>query len=668
MASIITLAGIDEAISNLGYDRRDSPKYLLPHVIRQFYTDQDSVASLQSIDTDKLVKSLWRTGDDPKAIANRRRNYNSVKSAVNADLKRLYDEGRNPEGIVIGPDNTFDLSDEAKNEMLKFAKLSEPGQDAVDLKQIAGVLEAVEEELDASESAPSSKDKQAQEYLDRIRELLSSISQKSILGGPGPDVTGSGFPTAGSSEAAIEPDEALNGLDPEEALDEDAFSEALDEDAEDFEVVEELDEEAPLEGGQEEEEEAALESEEALDGSDLEEALDEDAFSEALDEDAEDFEVVEELDEEAPLEGGQEEEEEAALASEEALDGSDLEEALDEDELSEDLDEDAEDFEVVDELGEEGEPGSGESSADAGDSSDPHGLDDSGEITGALGDTGKEIEKKRLLAEEYDRSLAAMDRYYNQYLLIPEGDYPLGSEHPGRDERPGETVHLAAFYFGKFPVTNALFGLFVESTGYTTTAEKVGYGEVYYGRHQKTVDEHSGQARLLWNATIVSKVVKGAFWYQPQGPGSTIHKKRNHPAVQVSLEDAMAFAAWTGKRLPTESEWEAAARTARGHTLPWGDDWLKGMCNVEESQVGDTTPVDQFLNAENALGIADTLGNVMEWTMDHTDPSSPGRAESRLFMVKGGNWASGNGVRLSSRNRSEPGSHSNILGFRCVAY
>ena len=613
MASIITLAGIDEAISNLGYDRRDSPKYLLPHVIRQFYTDQDSVASLQSIDTDKLVKSLWRTGDDPKAIANRRRNYNSVKSAVNADLKRLYDEGRNPEGIVIGPDNTFDLSDEAKNEMLKFAKLSEPGQDAVDLKQIAGVLEAVEEELDASESAPSSKDKQAQEYLDRIRELLSSISQKSILGGPGPDVTGSGFPTAGSSEAAIEPDEALNGLDPEEALDEDAFSEALDEDAEDFEVVEELDEEAPLEGGQEEEEEAAL-------------------------------------------------------ASEEALDGSDLEEALDEDELSEDLDEDAEDFEVVDELGEEGEPGSGESSADAGDSSDPHGLDDSGEITGALGDTGKEIEKKRLLAEEYDRSLAAMDRYYNQYLLIPEGDYPLGSEHPGRDERPGETVHLAAFYFGKFPVTNALFGLFVESTGYTTTAEKVGYGEVYYGRHQKTVDEHSGQARLLWNATIVSKVVKGAFWYQPQGPGSTIHKKRNHPAVQVSLEDAMAFAAWTGKRLPTESEWEAAARTARGHTLPWGDDWLKGMCNVEESQVGDTTPVDQFLNAENALGIADTLGNVMEWTMDHTDPSSPGRAESRLFMVKGGNWASGNGVRLSSRNRSEPGSHSNILGFRCVAY
>jgi formylglycine-generating enzyme required for sulfatase activity len=123
---------------------------------------------------------------------------------------------------------------------------------------------------------------------------------------------------------------------------------------------------------------------------------------------------------------------------------------------------------------------------------------------------------------------------------------------------------------GKFPVTNALFEVFVENTGYVTTAEKAGFGTVYHGRLCKEVDNKTGAVRFRCNGTVQSKTVEGAFWYQPFGPGSTLHLKRTHPVVQVSLADATAFAAWTGKRLPSEDEWEAAARTEMGYVYPWG--------------------------------------------------------------------------------------------------
>ena len=166
----------------------------------------------------------------------------------------------------------------------------------------------------------------------------------------------------------------------------------------------------------------------------------------------------------------------------------------------------------------------------------------------------------------------------------------------------------------------------------------------------------------------MSKIEEGAFWYQPYGPRSTIHKKRNHPVVQVSIEDAMAFAAWTGKKLPTEYEWEAATRTSLGYVFPWGNDWRKGSCNVEESHIGDTTPVDKYIKVENDFGIVDSLGNVLEWTMDRAELSSSGKRETIYFIVKGGNWTSGTNIKLFTRIKLEPESHSNILGFRCVAY
>ncbi|MBW2106604.1 MAG: SUMF1/EgtB/PvdO family nonheme iron enzyme [Deltaproteobacteria bacterium] len=278
------------------------------------------------------------------------------------------------------------------------------------------------------------------------------------------------------------------------------------------------------------------------------------------------------------------------------------------------------------------------------------------------------IRKARLLAEEFNNLLGVIDKYYNQYIMIPKGKYITGSKRPKKDEKPEQLVHVSPFYIGKFPVTNALFEIFIEKTGYKTTAGKIGYGTAYYGRSQKTINEKTGLERFTWNTALISKTVKGACWYQPLGPGSTIHNKRNHPVVQVSTEDAIAFAAWTGKNLPTENEWEAASRTAKGYVFPWGNEWKKHSCNIEESYIGDTTPVDKYVEFTNDSGITDTMGNVLEWTRDRSEPPSFVKDRLKYYVVKGGSWISGNELRLFSRFILQPRSHSNILGFRCVAH
>jgi formylglycine-generating enzyme required for sulfatase activity len=275
------------------------------------------------------------------------------------------------------------------------------------------------------------------------------------------------------------------------------------------------------------------------------------------------------------------------------------------------------------------------------------------------------IKNERILADEFNNMLSEMDRYYNQYILIPKGSYIIGGKDLKRNGRTSENVDIKTFYFGKFPVTNALFEIFIEKTGYITTAERTGHGTVYYGRYQNIVDDRTGLKTLNWNSAIEARLIEGACWYQPAGPGSTLYNKRNHPVVQVSLEDAKAFAKWTGKRIPTEAQWEAATRTLKGYTFPWGKENKTGCCNIEDSCIGDTTPVDKYPGNENSLGIMDILGNVMEWTIDNNQPSA-GEKHNPLHILKGGSWISGNDLSLYDRSFSEPGVTSNILGFRCI--
>lgn len=281
--------------------------------------------------------------------------------------------------------------------------------------------------------------------------------------------------------------------------------------------------------------------------------------------------------------------------------------------------------------------------------------------------TDAERRDSKLLAEAFDGYLGAMDRYYNQYLLIPAGEYVTGARVPSAEDRPERKVALEPFYMGKFPVTNALFEIFVEKTGYRTTAERRGHAMVYEGRIRRTRDPDTGLERVLCRSALACRRVEGACWYQPSGPGSTLFKKRNHPVVQVSLEDALAFAAWTGKRLPSEDEWEAATRTTQGYAFPWGDAWKAGASNMEQNSAGDTSPVDAFDLSANAAGIMDTLGNVLEWTLTRAcDPLASHRSKT-LYLAKGGSWVSGKEVFLWSRFPLEMDAVSNILGFRCIA-
>ncbi len=272
-----------------------------------------------------------------------------------------------------------------------------------------------------------------------------------------------------------------------------------------------------------------------------------------------------------------------------------------------------------------------------------------------------EPDKARLLSEQFDGFLGSMEKYYNQYLLIPEGVYAAGSDTPGFGAGPKRQVRLMPIFLGRFPITNSLFEIFVEKTGYVTTAEESGYGLVYTGRYRKTLDPRTGRTSISFTHARTCEKINGACWYQPSGPGSTLHKKRNHPVVQVSHQDALAFAAWTGKRLPTEDEWESGARTKNSLIYPWGNEWRKGCSNTEENRLGETCPVGAFENS-NTLNIFDTIGNVMEWTSSLHAPNTP-----EIFAVKSSSWISGRNEPLYSRTGCRKSETSNILGFRCVA-
>jgi formylglycine-generating enzyme required for sulfatase activity len=660
VSSLITLQGIDQALSSLNYRNKATLKCRLISHIRGFYEDEGSVQTLRGIDPDELIKSLWNTGDDQEQIRNKRRNLNSIKSLVNADLKNLFDDGKNSEGINIGSNNIFEMSDEAREKFLQAFADNVPGGGLHNIEKISEVLTLVNDMLSDPGFLEDPESSVGQDKLEELKKHILSLSEKvgledlesadlgveKAIGDLEDDVEEEAL-----EEAEIEEELEETEIVEDEELDEPEIVEDLEEaeaedDVEDAEVEEDLEETEIVEDEELDEPEIVEDLEEAEAGDDVEDAEVEEELEDTEiveDEELEEPEIVEDL-EEAEVEDDVEEEdveEELEVAGEEDDDGLGAEEL-------------AGDLEEAEEIGGEEEL------------SLPEG--DIEEFFDNLYDDKKKIEKAKLLADDFDKGLGDMERFYNRFIMIQEGEYVVGGKQPKKDERTEQVVHLLPFYLGKFPVTNALFEIFIEKTGYRTTAEKLGYGTVYYGRCRKIVDEKTGLEKLIWNSSLVNKTVKGACWYQPLGPGSTLHQKRNHPLVQVSLEDAMAFAAWTGKRLPTEDEWEAAARTFNNYPFPWGNEWKKDSCNTEETYAGDTTPVDRYIEFENDFGIADTLGNVLEWTMTRSGSPSSGKNDSRHYIVKGGSWVSGKDMSLCTRFTWEPESHSNILGFRCVAF
>lgn len=265
---------------------------------------------------------------------------------------------------------------------------------------------------------------------------------------------------------------------------------------------------------------------------------------------------------------------------------------------------------------------------------------------------------------------------------LPGGAFWMGSDDttfPADREGPVRAVTVAPFGVDRFAVSNERFAAFVAATGHVTDAERYGWSFVF---HAFVPPEHPPTAAVA--AAPWWRAVPGATWSAPEGPGSTAEDRADHPVVHVSWRDASAFAAWAGGRLPSEAEWEYAARGGvERRRFPWGDRLVDGgrhRCNVWQgtfpsSDTGEdgyrgTAPVDAF--EPNGFGLSGVVGNVWEWCDDlwHAQPAPLGEDGPHRVM-KGGSYLCHasycNRYRLAARTSSSEASTTGHVGFR-VAY
>lgn len=253
-------------------------------------------------------------------------------------------------------------------------------------------------------------------------------------------------------------------------------------------------------------------------------------------------------------------------------------------------------------------------------------------------------------------------------VFVPAGEFFMGSDAGNTDEGPVHAVYLDTYWIDQMEVTNTQFAGFVAAAGYETTAESTGRGWIYDGG---------------W------RVVNGANWHHPQGPGSSIDNLANHPVVQVSWYDAQAYCVWYGRRLPTEAEWEKAARGADQRLYPWGntfDGARLNFCDVNCSEswadigVNDgyaiTAPVGSYPAGASIYGALDMVGNAWEWVADwyggdyytsapYENPIGPVNGQRKV--LRGGSWQFSNMfTRTIDREVSIPGDYNDSIGFRCA--
>jgi formylglycine-generating enzyme required for sulfatase activity len=304
---------------------------------------------------------------------------------------------------------------------------------------------------------------------------------------------------------------------------------------------------------------------------------------------------------------------------------------------------------------------------------------------------------------------------------IPGGEFSMGAKDPASmndqvgmqatlDSRPIHRVYVDGFWMDSTEVTNQEFAAFVKATGYVTVAERTPRAEDFPGAppenlvagsvvfsppdHPVPLNDH-----FQWWA-----YVKGANWRHPEGPESNLKGREKYAVVHVAYEDAEAYAKWAGKRLPTEAEWEFAARGGlSGKLFPWGNDFRpdgRWMANSHQGHFPDhdtgedhfigIAPVAQF--PPNAYGLYDVAGNVWEWTTDwyrpdyyahlvavggvarnppgpdtSFDPSEPGEQKR---VQRGGSFLCTDQYcsryMVGTRGKGEGSTGTNHLGFRCV--
>jgi sulfatase modifying factor 1 len=252
-------------------------------------------------------------------------------------------------------------------------------------------------------------------------------------------------------------------------------------------------------------------------------------------------------------------------------------------------------------------------------------------------------------------------------------------------EGPIRDVTLDAFYIDQYPVTNRAFREFIDSTGYKTEAERFGWSFVFHTHIPKHAVDDTVKGIEWWCK------VSAAAWNRPEGPDSNVDSRDNYPVVHVSWQDALEYCRWAGKRLPTEAEWEYAARGGlEQKTYPWGDELTpdgKHLCNIWQGSFpyddlgedGFTAPAPVDAYPPNGYDLYTITGNAWEWCADWFDPSwhvtatrkNPvGPPQGSFRVMKGGSYLCHksycNRYRVAARTSNTPDSSTTNISFRCV--
>ena len=231
-----------------------------------------------------------------------------------------------------------------------------------------------------------------------------------------------------------------------------------------------------------------------------------------------------------------------------------------------------------------------------------------------------------------------------EMVYILGGEFPMGSDEGNENECPRHTVCLEAFYIDRYPVTNEEYKRFLDATGYPAPCYQVEWADM---------EEYN------WDPETRTP---------PEG-------KEKHPVVLVTWKDAQVYATWAGKRLPTEAEWERAARGTDGRRWPWGNEFVEGHSNTKETEINGTKPVGQYSpNGDSLEGVGDMTGNVWEWTSSLFRPypydANDGRESQDAAgwrILRGGSWSNPlDRARCTARLDGDFLFFSNV-GFRCAA-